>query len=348
MTARDRKRVRLGLAATLAVTASTAVAVVATSAARPAVDRTAGPASVAVPLKVLGSLRSAKGAQPVIQIKVGSNGPTVPVVLDTGSVGLHIYSQGVKTGPGSGVVVSTHKNSISYVSGELQTGVIAKAKVTVGGQTTSTPIAFGLIQHVGCVESKPHCPTSKGALAVERNGRYGVMGVGIVPVPASVPPNPLRHLPKPYSSAWSVALSGSSGKGTLTLGASPPTKPLAVLSMPKANGVPPFNDRKLNVCWKVGSATKACEPTLFDSGDVSMEFFGGRLGATSPKGQPVSASLPGASNPFWTLTPGAPGSENAAAHPTGAGVVNTGSQAFFDFTITYDGVKGIVSLSPSP
>lgn len=325
----------------VALAAAIAAVIAAGSAARPAAGSNG---SAAVPLKVLGSLGSSQGAQAVIQVKVGNSSSSVPVVLDTGSVGLHIYSQGVKTGSGSGVVVTAQKNSITYLSGELQTGVVAKAKITIGGHTTTTPISFGLIKTVGCTKSKPNCPTKKGAVAVEKNGRYGVMGVGVVPTPANVPPNPLRHLPKPYSSSWSIELSSSPARGTLTLSAPSPTQPVAVLPMPKAGGVPPFNDRKLNVCWTVGT-TKACEPTLFDSGDVRLQFVGGRLGTTSPKDKTVSAALPGATSPFWTLTPGATGNENAGANSRGAGVVNTGSQAFFAFKITYDSAKGTVSLS---
>jgi hypothetical protein len=211
--------------------------------------------------------------------------------------------------------------------------------------STTAPIAFGLIRHVGCTSRKPNCPTRNGAGPIEKNGRYGVMGIGIVPTAAKLPPNPLRHLAKPYSGSWRIALSRTSNTGTLTLGAPVPSNPLATIPIPPANGVPAFNDRKLNVCWSVGAGPKVCEPTLFDSGDVGMQFVGGRLSALAPNGKTISASLPAAGSPFWSFTAGASGSERAHAKPSGPGVVNTGVQAFFDFSITYDGVDGKLLLS---
>ena len=158
------------------------------------------PRPIRVPLTIRGGVGTAGGAHPSIRIKVG-NGPTVPVIFDAGSVGLHIYAPGVKTGPGGGVTKTRTPDSIMYVDGTVQTGVVATAKVTIGGVTTSKPIPFGLITKVGCSASIPDCPTQNGIGAAVRAGGYGVMGVRYQPVPSGAPGNPLVGLPAPYSSS---------------------------------------------------------------------------------------------------------------------------------------------------
>lgn len=309
----------------------------------------AGKPPVTVPLSVRGGVGTATGATPVIRIKVG-NGFAIPVVLDTGSVGLHVYSAGVPSGAGSGVTRTNHANSISYVDGTQQTGIVAKAKITVGSLTTSQPISFGLITKVGCVSSHPQCPTRNGMQALVRSGRYGTMGIGIVPS-GGLPPNPLLYLGPPYSQSWSIGLSGSGGK--LVLGVANPSKPIAVLKMPSANGVPGFNDRKMPVCWTLGKL-KHCGPTLFDSGEASMKVFGGPL-AQAPKitgtkraapNQPVAAATSPGGVPFWKFSTGTTTSDNVVSVArSGSGIINTGIAPFFAFKITVDALTGRLQFS---
>jgi len=226
---------------------------------------------VTVPIQIRDGVGTSIGARPWIKVKVG-NGPTVPVLLDTGSVGLHIYAPGVRTGAGSGVTRTGMRiQPYTYVDGTVQTGVLAKAKLTIGSVSTSKAVPFGLITRVGCVPSKPDCPTKNGIKAAVRKGEYGVMGVRFQPVPSGTPGNPLVSLPAPYSNRWSMAFSGHSSR--LVLGA--PVIPGTVLHFA---GSPP----KVTVCWTIGSIQNVCEHTIFDSGNPVMVVFGGPL-ATAPK-----------------------------------------------------------------
>ena len=302
-------------------------------------------APVTVPLAILGGVGTAGGAHPSIRIKVG-NGPTVPVILDGGSVGLHIYAPGVKTGPGGGVTKTRTADSIMYVDGTVQTGVVAKAKITIGGLTTSKAIPFGLITKVGCTASIPDCPTQAGISAAVRKGEYGVMGVRYQPVPSGTPGNPLIGLPAPYSGSWSISMRAHGGK--LVLGA-----PAATGSVLHFAGSPP----KTTVCWTIGSIKNICEPTLFDTGDPGMVVYGGPL-ATAPTapgstllqpGTLVSATAKGSSKPFWTFTAGTTESKNTVRlHPPGLSgdTVNASIAAYFACTLTWNVAKRTLTLSP--
>ncbi len=63
-------------------------------------------------------------------------------------------------------------------------------------------------------------------------------------------------------------------------------------------------------------------------------------------GTPVSVALSGANTPFWTFVAGSTKSADLVTVKTGQGpFVNTGVQAFYDFTITYDDITGQILLS---
>ncbi len=63
-------------------------------------------------------------------------------------------------------------------------------------------------------------------------------------------------------------------------------------------------------------------------------------------GTPVAVALRGAKTPFWTFVAGSTKSANLVTVKTGRGpFVNTGVQAFFDFTITYNEANGQLLLS---
>jgi len=301
---------------------------------------------VTVPLTLNGAQGAASGAHPLIKVKVG-NGPAVPVVLDTGSVGLHIYAPGVKTGRGGGVTRTQQPDSITYVDGTVQSGVIATAKITIGGVSTAKPIEFGLITKVGCVSATPNCPTSGGIGAAVKRGSYGVMGVRFESVKTGMPPSPLVNLPRPYSSSWSIAVSGSGGR--LVLAARAPSKPTATLGLMSNGDVP--------VCWTVGPLAQVCEQTLFDSGEPGMVLYGGKL-AQAPTtsgsrevqpGTRVSAAAAGSQTPFWSFSAGTTTSKNAVhVHAVrSAPSVNASVEAFFAFTLTWNAARRTISLSVS-
>jgi hypothetical protein len=63
-------------------------------------------------------------------------------------------------------------------------------------------------------------------------------------------------------------------------------------------------------------------------------------------GTRVSITVSGASTPFWTFTAGTTKSADLVTVRTGQGpFVNTGVQAFYDYTITYNDTSGQIRLS---
>ncbi len=306
---------------------------------------------VAVSIAIRGGQGTSGGAHPIVDVRVG-NGRAVPVLLDTGSVGLHLYAGAVPTGAGGGVTATRTRNSITYIDGTVQSGVVARATITIGGLKTTTPVAFGLVRKVSCTTSVPNCPGQGGLAAAEQRGLYGTMGIGLGPGPVD---NPLVHLAAPYSDSWNIGLAGSNGQ--LTLGAPVPIETDARFALPgdgrRANGTPTFADKHAVVCWTVGSAAASCEYTLFDSGDVGMQFFGGAPGGAPAgsggevvAGTPITAAGAISSLPFWSFSAGRTTSLNTVhVHPSGNGTVNAAVQAFYAFTISYDARHGLIALS---
>jgi hypothetical protein len=63
-------------------------------------------------------------------------------------------------------------------------------------------------------------------------------------------------------------------------------------------------------------------------------------------GTPVSVTLGGAKAPFWIFTAGSTKSADLLTVKSGQGpFVNTGVQAFYDFTVSYNDVTGQIRLS---
>jgi len=315
-----------------------------------------GGAAVSVPLRLRGAQGSRAGVQALVEVRVG-DGPEVPVVLDTGSIGLHIYPQAVDLRAGSGVTPTGQPTSITYVDGEQQTGTLATARISIGGVTTATAVPFGIISSLTCTAEKPRCPAQGGIAAAVAAGRYGVLGIGLGRRDPSTPPNPLLYLPDPYRRSWSISLNPPGGR--LVLGAQASQRPAAVIRLPReadpANGGKAFDDHAAHVCWRIGGLS-SCQPTLFDSGEFTMQVFGGRLGAgwsalgtatRVPAGARVAASLRTGDGPFWSFTAGrAPSANLVVAHAQGRGAVNTGVAAFFAFAVLYDAVDGVIRLEP--
>lgn len=300
---------------------------------------TATAAPVVVPIAVSG------GTHPTVEVRVG-NGRAVPVLLDTGSVGLHLYAGAV---PHNATVTrSTTPNSITYVDGTVQSGVRATATVTIGGVKSGAPMAFAVIDKVRCTAMLPNCPGQGGVAAAEHRGYYGTLGIGLGPGPID---NPLIHLAAPYSHSWSISLAGSGG--ALTLGAPIPEVADAHFTLPAdrthADGSPAFADAHAVVCWSVGGDAPACEYTLFDSGEVGMQLFGGVLGQGGGGGSlllpgtAVTAAGGATASPFWSFSAGS--ANTVRVRPGGHATVNTGVAPFYAFTVTYDAVRGSITLT---
>lgn len=310
-----------------------------------------GPRPVVIPLQIRWLVA---GARPMIYVRVGA-GPRVPVLLDTGSTGLHIYTRGARLGPRSGVAITGRKDSVTYADGTVQRGLLARARVTIGSLTTARAIPFGLITAVGCVAEIPDCPGAAGISGRLSIGEFGILGVALSRSSDDAV-NPLLALPAPYGRDWSIELEESGG--ALTLLPLLSGRPVARFSLASDGhdplGAPAWKDKRTRVCWAtVDLRGAACEPTVFDSGSTSMLWYGGLLSHSDTSiddvlvnpGEYIAAWRPGAPTPFWTFTSGTDSSHNSVislrgGHP----IVIAAVQAFLSFDIDYDDTRGQISL----
>jgi hypothetical protein len=309
--------------------------------------------AVVVPITIQGGQGTRIGARPMVMVRVGRSKP-VPVLLDTGSSGLRIFAPLVDTSPRSGVTVTSQRDTITYSGGSRMTGVVAVAKLRLGRQPTAGRVPFSLVQQASCVAAKPTCSTAGGIAGAIKNGEYGILGIGTQTNPSGVI-SPILGMPGRLGRTWSVHLSGEAG--ALALGARVPSgrSVATTVHLPPrgtAGGKSFWADQKAPLCLAVG-AIHTCVPGIFDSGTFQMQIWGNPLDTapTDPgttrvaAGTPVAVSAPGAGMPFWTFTTGLTKSKDTVTVHPGRPFVNTGVQAFYTFTITYDDRNGTLVLS---
>ncbi len=310
--------------------------------------------SVVVPLSVAGAPGTQGGVSPMVEVSVGAAQP-VPVILDTGSSGLHIFDDAVDATPGAGVSVTSQGANITYAGGHRFIGVVASAVVAIGSQATAGPVAFSLVNSASCIASKPTCKAAGGIAGFEaKTGAHGILGIGMQSSRGPVT-SPILAMPGTLGVSWSVHLSGATG--TLVLGAQvPPSVTTAVTFKMNPLGTTGsrtlWNDSSLPFCTTIGT-TQACTQGLFDTGTPSFQVSGPVLGAlptSAASGQvqsglAVSVVQRGALTPFWTFTTGTDKSQDLVRINAGLGpYVNTGVQAFYAFTIHYDDQQGTIAL----
>jgi hypothetical protein len=306
-----------------------------------------------VPVTVLGGQGSTQGARPTVEVRVGNSNP-VPVLLDTGSSGLHIFDTAVSTGAGSGVTLTSQPANITYAGGHRFTGVVANAVVSIGSYATKIPVSLAYVERAFCISSKPTCPASGGIAGFEASGAYGILGIGTQSSNGGVT-SPILGMPGRFGKKWSLHLTGRSG--ALTLGARLPARRSATAiqmrQIASSTGHTLWADSSLPLCLNVGQNDE-CVSGLFDSGTYTMQISGPTLDHAPTitgtdhvvSGTPVSVSLAGAKAPFWTFVSGSTKSADLVTVRSGEGpFVNTGVQAFYDFTVTYNDTTGQILLS---
>jgi hypothetical protein len=310
------------------------------------------PSQVTVPVTVLGGQGEPGGASPTVQITVGGWGP-IPVVLDTGSSGLHVFAGTVN--PGSGVTVTDQTSDITYSGGYRFNGVVASAVMRLGGATTNGPVSFALVQSASCIASKPDCPGAGGIQGFESaKGVDGILGIGMQSSKGGVT-SPILGMAGRLGKKWSLHLDGSSGQlvlGARVIGRGEPVARFQLQPDGTSDGHSLWADSQIPLCLSAGSID-ACVPALFDSGTPSTQISGSPLDQvpTAPgttqlvSGTPITVASSGGA-PFWSFTAGSAKSADLVRIIRGQGpFFNSGVQAFYDFTISYNAQKGHVTLT---
>lgn len=317
--------------------------------AKPALSSGGPLAGKSVPIKAVPIKAGSAAGSPALLVNVSVAGGTkVPMVLDTGSIGLRVFASAVGT---TGVEPAAETVTESLPDGTVLTGYVANAPVTIGSLASQGSIGIQIIDQASCAPELPACPAAGGlAAAATAMGAQGILGVGLG---AGRVYSPLLQLEGGVPSTYSIHFSGGAGK--LSFGGSP-ANPAAVVVLPSAdvadhpNGAHAWNDREAPVCWSVDGGKVACVATVFDTGAPATEFpptFGGmpagiESGTALDKGIDITVSDAIAAAPFSTFSTGADPGVNLvkAQEPTGTSEVTGGLSFFQQFTLTYNVESG--------
>lgn len=320
-----------------------ALAVPAAASAAPTTLPAASPVTVNVPIRVVSAPLS-NSLNGLVSIRVGNSKP-ITVLLDTGSVGLRLFENAWKQPP-AGVVVTKKPTSLT-VRGVTFSGDTGSGVVEIAGVRTTEPVTFQVV-----TGSNPYITQAV------KQGYQGILGIGLSRQDL---PNPLSVLPGNVGRHWSVAFHANAkrtgGVGELILGALPVANADANVSLPfQGTGTydqPLWNDQSATMCWSIGVATKTCTATYFDSvlpyvlakGSVFAKLPADSKGYLK-QGRGVSVRAQGAAFSYWNFTSGRTlSSDVVKVSPNGRGLVNMGNAAYFDYTVTYDLIRGMVSFS---
>lgn len=292
------------------------------------------------------------GSRPFLttQVRV-AGGPSIPVLVDTGSPGLRVFGNRVGK---AGLTAEGEPETVTYEDGTTFTGSRANAQVSIGDFPTAGPIAIQLVEQVSCATESPGCAGADGLPKFARQqGFAGILGIGLMKAPVY---SPLVQLEGGPARSFGIQVSPTQTSATLAFNVSP-TAPLAVYPLPTpqggqlANGVPAWDSNSANACWSFGTAAPACAPTSFDTGSpralVSNQVPGAPNDGAAPAGTTLTLFTAAGSDPVWSLSAGTtPGRDQIVVGPiNGGNAVNSGLPLFTSRLVTFDIVRGQVLLA---
>jgi predicted aspartyl protease len=317
-------------------------------------ESTQGSQTVTIPLNV--DTSSSSGARVIVQASIGG-GPTVPMLLDTGSSGVVVAA----TALGSEVQLTTEQAQEPYVNVTVD-GVVADATVTMGSLTTSGPIQVVAAQSATC-ESSSGTTSSCSLTGAFGDGVEGIIGIGLSNGPSPASPNysPLMQVAAPYGDGFVLQLPASgSGAGSLVVG--PVSAPSGAVSVPLVASTSPTypNGAKawakdVELCWTVALAD-GCGPTDLDIGNpmtiLTPSAIPGVPAAGSGEvtsGSKVTVSPSQGASPLWSFTAGTTVSNDLTLAENGLGsatAFNTGIAFFFANVVGYDSANARLVFWP--
>lgn len=297
---------------------------------------------------------------PIARVVIGKN-HAVPVLVDTGSVGLRVFASAISAVPSSGVTMWSRRETVQSLDGSIFAGTVASATLRFGSLTTASPVFFQVVDGTTCGTNplKVNCYRGGDQRALEAIGVDGILGVGLHgPGPGSPVTNPLLSLPGKYGRVWTLDMTNAVGGGTgaLILGASPFDHPLVRIrlnSLASSDVAQTWNDLP-DLCWMIASH-RLCGPTIFDSGATfgyigspSMYARAISPGPDLPRlinaNQAISISLPDHRAAFWSFDTSGPGSSAVAVANAKWPFLDTGVEAFLTFKFQYDNGSGTIEI----
>ncbi len=293
-----------------------------------------------------------------VLVQLGGGAP-FPAILDTGSWGLRVLSGSVDPS----TIAETTDTAVTYGYGsDLQiTGVLAFATVTIGSQSTDSPIPIMLVQRAACSEVVPACNADQ-SLAGHFSSFPAILGVGMQSWPADHGiANPIAQLPG--HPPFVVHVAPTDGVGVLRIGAEAsdgvafqtyPLEPLAA-GAPLPDGTPVWNDFDIPGCMNVETtSTSYCMPTLLDTGSPATYVFSQAQLAPYytelPLGSAVQVTVGPAGSPLgnYELLVGPDptiGVDEVLIVPSGNALLDPGLALFYRFDVLFDQEHGRVGLA---
>jgi hypothetical protein len=312
----------------------------------PATSAQSQPQSASIPL-----LQRGIDFPHIVNVSVGG-GPSVPVMLDTGSIGLRILRKYV----GPNVEMTRRRVVYGYESGLRYVGRLAYAAVTfpdADSPIATPPIGVQVIEYV-------HCP--RGRLRCGFRGAMGVLGTRFYNQEHDEIFNPLAQLPGNLGSGYIVEVNETPH---LVVGLTPENTQgfhfVRIEPRPverQGRGIErAWEVKSIDACFSVNGGPSSCNVTSFDTGEAAGQFTLAqpidpalmfRNGVLRP-GQTVTMVVPGileqtivSGEKFYTnryrIT------HHLVGRPPG---FNSGAQVFRHFNVAYDYQNGRVGFAPA-
>jgi hypothetical protein len=308
-----------------------------------------GAGAVAVPVTV--STDASGAMRAVVHIRVGG-GPSVPVLLDTGSAGLRILPADV----GRSVQRTGQTETATFGGGVQLTSQVVQANVSIGGLVTPSSTEVSVIQSSGCAPGFPSCVSGRGTSAIfGSSGVVGILGVAMSDATAAtLPYSPLLQLRAPYRNGFTLSLPAG-GPDSLLLGTPRATANTVSVPMLPAtpsvypNGVPAW-EKDVDLCWTVDTGN-GCGATDLDTGSPETVIIPGAVTSVLgtgvvDQGVPVSVALPDGAA-VWSYTTNNTAGDGLTVLGALPGITkfNTGIGFFTTHVVGYDAKSGHILVT---
>lgn len=306
--------------------------------------------TVAMPVRNTGALK-------LLGLPVRVAGSDTELLLDTGSAGLRVLAAAAGS---LGLERTNTPITVTFGDNTQFVGVLARAPIGIGSVTSETPVAFHLVDQVGCAPGTTSC---SDRLFNGSQNFTGIIGTSLAArTPNAAVYNPLTRLPGNFDSGYIIRTGGfNATQGTFSVGLTPTsTAGFSVLNLPQLgsqtfdDGTRVWDDAALEVSYSVststGSFSNLTGRTVFDTGTSDILINTARLGAPSlglsslPVGSQFRALLPGGFDLQLSVTnPVTPGVDRIFVD-SGANIQLLGMPFFFQFDTLFDADQGRIGF----
>ena len=281
--------------------------------------------------------------------------------LDTGSFGLRVFAAVVTP---DAYTATDMRRTYAFSGGEKFEGFLASSSVAVGPARTDTPLFIMVIDHISCVDSKPHCYSSRvkpeeygiAGGGVPNKGFKAILGVSLRR--AATDDSALNPLSLIGGGDWIVSLPqpGGSEAGHLIIDPDASDRagfaPLQLKTEGAVSGnhLAGWADASLPGCLVGGDGRRFCGDTIFDSGAPGVSIGSPDVSKSGGYGadKAVKLEIGGADGPV--SIPFITGHDNASRvvlHPPQRGSdtrISAGTLPFFSYDVLYDSKMGTMGF----